>query len=326
MELRCRISAIKKLQTNALQDLLYLIFEEKDLLNSWKQIVFTFVEAQYSSPYKNNVINVRNYIILHGLSALTIKDMDTTFIVNFLSHNKSVWVINKEKLKWHLSLLQTDRNLDAHSNGNESELELFSFAIRALNNLKQLVDHLINDTKPTSPQRLEFARIYSNRISLLKEEIESDYSVYLEGKTLKHIITLIKKLLNPDLWHQALLLFIPRKKTLSNYKSYELFLKLSDEAGITYSWSALADLYFSDSFMRDYEKAATYLEKKRQFSTLDPIELLNLASIYQNHLCPNKDENDAQELLNLFASTPFGLKRTITTYISDDGYTFWRVL
>ena len=184
------ISSIKALQAHALQDYLGIILRENSIsLTDWRQQYASFVESQHEKNI-TNVAEIYKVISLNGIDTIDIKKLDTSAIINYIRFGKIAYKNKEEKKKteWYLSLLQDDRNIDAHVNGNETNRELYQFAVIELAHLTDFVDYVWNAKKSEAAgERYEYTKEYKNKISQTLSELDLYYrkEILEENKSIK---------------------------------------------------------------------------------------------------------------------------------------------
>lgn len=178
MGVREQTSSIKALQANALQDYLEIVLHENNLgLAEWRQQYASFVKDQRKEKI-SSVAEVYKKIALYGTDSIDIKQLDTSAIINYLRYGKLMYRTKEEKKEtgWYLCLLQEDRNIDAHVNGNESSREIYQFAVTTLAHLMSFVDYVWNDRKGEAiGVRYEYTKKYKTQITQTLSELDQCY-------------------------------------------------------------------------------------------------------------------------------------------------------
>lgn len=329
MRIRNRLPDFKKLQTHVLQDYLKIILEENNLSNDWKHHFELFVHNQYYNGYKNNVSHVYDQIILYGLDSYSITKMDTSLIINYLTYG-NLRIADWNKIKSLLSNLQSDRNIDAHTNSNETDSELFEYAVISLNNLKIFIEAVWRDRNADPNPRTQLAKIYLPQIQEMNAVFSSDlkesfYEEQIDEQIKRDIATILHSNNKSKTWSGIFgKNYRLSKSDLESHNIYLRFLLMASEAGISFSYEYLADYYYYGAKSpEDYQVAAHYLELAVEVDVPNPHHYLCLANIYHNKLGTNSPKYDVDVLLKKWKSTSFGSKRPVSLYKTDKGYEFF---
>lgn len=318
MELRQIIAKVKPLQTHVLQDYLKLQIQSLVNCNDWKVLLLQELNKNSEKlAYKEALKSIS----LKGIDDYSINDMDITLLTNLLKNG--ILKCTSYKCRCHLENLCEDRIIDAHSHGNESEMELFVWGTGALHNLKIFVESVYkNDVLPEN-EKIKYIKKYLKEINILLEEIKYHYDGNLEKvfmiNELNNSISIILNSKNQSDMYWKIREIIAAEK---NENKLEQFIFLSAERGIYLACTEVAYQYFSGYKKTiNYAKAAKYYEKV--YSSLSVHDKVNLASIYINQL---SSEDKREEGYQIIESIKQKLKKSkVYEYETKDGYTFYNI-
>lgn len=318
MELRQVTAKIKPLHTHVLQD--YLKLQIQSLVNckDWKVLL---IQELNKNTEKLSYKEALKMISLKGIDDYSINDMDITLLSNLLKNGN--FKCTSYKCRCHLENLCEDRIFDAHSHGNESDMELFVWGTGALHNLKIFVESVYKNDDLYENEKIEYIKKYLKEINILLEEIKYHYDGNLEKlfmiSELNNSISIILNSQNQsDMYWKVREIIIAEK----NENKLDQFIFLSAERGIYLACVEIAYQYFTGYKKPiNYEKAAKYYEKV--YSSLSVNDKLNLASIYINQL---SNEDKKEEGYQIIESLKQKLKNSkVYEYETKDGYTFYNI-
>ena len=177
MLLKHRCVDIKELQTQVLQSYLILElgkrYEEKEWRNSLEK--YLAVKAK-DSP--NIYAGTYQKMISLGIDNFNVTDMDCSILSVILSDKDSPL----NKCRYYLmdkdinTLIQPDRNIDAHKSGSESADDIFLWACGTLYDLKKFIKIVLDKRGDyTENEKKSFAQTNYDRIKKLQRSIVSDY-------------------------------------------------------------------------------------------------------------------------------------------------------
>ncbi|MBI9050397.1 MAG: sel1 repeat family protein [Anaerolineaceae bacterium] len=330
MKIRNRIADIKTLQAHILQDYFSMALSVNFIDDIWKSIFHDEVQKGAESQYRNNYVGAWNKMQLKGLNHYSIDDMDTTTIITILKGTKDgpFNYCKFSKINQYLDLLQDDRNIDAHTTGNEADSELLEWAYGSLHNISKFISAVVNakDCKVPDDERNSYARKYKAKIESLRLQFENDYKETLWAdeieQSINRDIERIKTSKNPhNTYVEITEQYIHKRDNEGNrdFILYNEFMQTAADAGIVWACSWIGDVYFEGLLTDvDYIKAAEYYEKG--FSQLVPQQKLRLASIYINDLCNSSHTKEEGMTIIKSCENP---RWKIITYTSKNGHVFY---
>lgn len=332
MKIRNRIADIKILQAHILQDYFRMALVASFIDDAWKPIFQCEVEKSVNSQYSRSYIGAWEKMQLKGLDDYSIADMDTTIITAILKgpFDGSFGCCKFKKINQYLEYLQEDRNIDAHTTGNETDSELLQWLYGSLHNISRFISAVSSAKESNVPgeERTAYARKYQTEIESLRLLFENDYKEAFEAEEIdKNINSDVERIKNSK---DPLKTYIEIERQYFNKRDnegklniplYNRFMHIAADAGIVCACSWLGDMYFDGIMVAvDYIKAAEYYEKG--FSKLTPPQKLNLANIYINGLCNSfHSKEDVMAIIKSCESHRW----KIVTYTSKDGYEFFSI-
>ncbi len=326
MIIRNRIVDIKVLQTHILQDYfkMELVFNFTD--DEWKTKLETTVKNGVNSDYPSRYVGTWEKIQIKGITDYSVDDMDTTIIIAILKGRGYFDCCTTKFINKTLDCLQDDRNIDAHTNGNETDSELLQWAFGSLHNLNKFISEVSKSSQVSDNEKRSFTKKYNDKIENLRRYFEEDYKETLLKlemvKSIKReIISISASEDSHGIFTDIVGIYL-NKKDSNGEIDYDLlyqFLHAADDAGIVWACSWLGDIYFEGLMTQiDYKKAGNYYEKG--FNELTPPQRLKLASIYNNKLgTSHHSKEDVKVILKSCESTSWQIK----AYTTQEGYEFY---
>lgn len=326
MNIRNRLNDLVDVQNHMLQDFLKIVQKENYGKDEWERKISSFVEQQEKNKYYDKVSEAKKIIFLEGIENFSIDKMDVSFISSFIIYG-DLNIRNKNKLKLYLDEINSDRNIAAHLNSNETDNELYGIAIDSIKSLKDFVDAIWDNKRYIGQKWIDYIKRYKREVQDIREKIENDYDEirkkeYVKQEMLRDI-AIIKKSNNP---RNELAEVLKRRgyEHPDNLNKLIDFCKLAFNCGIPYWADFLGYHYFYGlGTERDYELASKYYEVAIRENPKDPEAYLNLASIYHNELVNGHNKEDADKILNLLRKTGFEKRHEISTYLTNEGYEFY---
>ena len=331
MKIRNRIADIKTLQVHILQDYFSMALAANFIDHQWKPIFRNEVQKSVKNPqFSRSYIGAWEKMQLKGMDNYSIDDMDTTIITTILKAPKEglFGCCKFNKINQYLDHLQDDRNIDAHTTGNETDSELLQWAYGSLHNISRFICAVANakDCKVSDDVRNPYARKYQVEIDSLRLQFENDYKEAFVAEEIEQSIhrnvERIKTSKDPHTTYMEIERQYFNKQDNEgkhDFILYNRFMQTAADAGIVWACSWIGDVYFEGLKTDvDYIKAAEYYENG--FSQLVPQQKLRLASIYLNNLC--RSSHTKEEGLTILKSYE-SPRLEISTYTSKDGYEFY---
>lgn len=330
MKIRYRIVDIKILQTRILQDYFRMALAEDFADDEWKPLFYQEVQKGKESQYSGSYVGAWEKMQSKGLDDYLIDDMDSTIIIAILKGPKqsAFGCCKFDKINQYLDYLQEDRNIDAHSNSNESDSELLQFAYGSLHSISRflLAVSKAKWCKISEDKRNLYARKYLADVEHLRLQFESDFKEAFKVEeidlAINRDIERIKSNSDPFRTYVEI-----QGKYLNNRTAegkpdvllHRKFIYAAADAGIIWACPMIGDYHFEGLLTNvDYKKAADYYEKG--FEHLVPMQKLRLASLYLNNL--SGSPHSKEEAMIIIKSCE-SKRWEIFTYISEDGYTFY---
>jgi hypothetical protein len=330
MKIRNRITDIKALQVHILQDYFKMALAINFVDDAWKPKFYDEVQKGVKSQYSPSYIGAWNKMQLKGMDDYSIDDMDITIITAILK-NPIVGPFNSCKFKniyQYLNYIQDDRNIDAHTTGNETDSELLQWAYGSLHNISRFISNVANakNCKVSDDERNSYARKYQAEIESLRLQFENDYKESFGAEEIEQSINRnverIKTSKDPHITYMEIERQYFNKRDNEGNRDfflYNRFMQTAADAGIVWACSWIGDVYFEGLITDvDYIKAAEYYEKG--FSQLVPQQKLRLASIYLNNLCSSSHTKEEGIAILKSCESP---RWEIITYTSKDSYEFY---
>ncbi len=192
MKIRNRIAEIKTLQAHILQDYFRMALAANFYDDDWKSKFHDEVKECVKSHYSRSYEGAWNKMQLIGMDNYSIEDMDTTIITAILKGHKDSPFDNCrfDKINQFLDNLQADRNINAHTTGNETDSELLQWAYGSLHNISRFVSAVANanDCKVSDTDRNSYARKYQTEIRSLRLQFENDCTEVFQAEEIEHSI------------------------------------------------------------------------------------------------------------------------------------------
>lgn len=330
MKIRNRIADIKALQAHILQDYLIMALEVNFLDNTWKPIFRDEVQKSVKSQFRQSYVGAWDKMQLKGLDDYSIDDMDTTIITAILKGPQygAFGCCKFNKINQYLDYLQDDRNIEAHTTGNENDSELLQWAYGSLHNISRFISAVANakDCNISDNKRNSYAQKYQAEIESLRLQFECDYKGAFRAEEIDQCInrdiTRIKNSKDPYRTYVEIEGEYINKRNdegRPNILLHSRFIYAAADAGIIWACPLIGDCHFEGLLTEvDYIKAAEYYEKG--FSQLVPQQKLRLASIYLNNLCSSSNKKEEGMKILKSCEDP---RWEIITYISKEGYEFY---
>lgn len=296
MKIRNRIAEIKILQAHILQDYFRMALTANFVDDTWKSIFRDEVQKAVNActHYSPSYIGAWEKMQLKGMDHYSIDDMDTTIITAILKGPQygPFGYCKFKKINQYLDYLQEDRNIDAHTTGNETDSKLLQWAYGSLNDLSRFISAVAKakECKVSDDERNSYARKYQAEIESLRLQLENDYKEAFEAEEIEQSINRnierIKTSQDPFRTYveiQGQYINKRDNEGKSDLILYKKFMHTAADEGIVWACPLIGDEYFEGLLTNvDYIKAAEYYEKG--FSQLIPPQKLRLASIYLNNL------------------------------------------
>lgn len=330
MKIRNRIADIKILQAHILQDYFRMALEANFVDDTWKSGFRDEVQKGVNSQFSRSYIGAWEKMQLKGMDHYSIDDMDTTIITAILK-GPQYGPFGNCKFKnifQYLDYLKEDRNIDAHTTGNETDSELLQWAYGSLHNISRFISAVANakDCKVSDDERNSYTQKYQAEIESLRLQFENDYKEVFQAEEIEQSINRdierIKTSKDPfRIYLEIEGQYINKRDNegKSDLILYKKFMQTAADAGIVWASSLIGDVYFEGLMTDvDYIKAAEYYEKG--FSQLGPPQKLRLASIYLNGLCSSSHTKEEGMAIIKSCESP---RWEIITYTSKDGYEFY---
>ncbi len=330
MKLRNRIAEIKILQAHILQDYLKMALVTNFIDDTWKSIFHDVVQSAVNAQNNNSpsYVGAWKKIQLRGMDHYSVDDMDTTIIIAILKNPiKSPFDCFKfNKIDQYLDYLKEDRNIDAHTTGNETDSELLQWAYGSLQDISRFISAAAKYSKGSDDERNSYARKYEAEIKSLRLQFENDYKEAFRAEEIEQSINQdierIKTSKDPFRTYVEIEgQYINKRDTEGKIDLilHRKFIQTAADAGIVWACPLIGDLYFEGILIDvDYSKAAEYYEN--ELSQLVPEQKLRLASIYINDLCNSSHSKEEGMTIIKSCESP---QREIITYTSKDGYEFY---
>ena len=330
MKIRNRIAEIKILQAHILQAYFRMALAANFVDDTWKSIFRDEVQKGKESAYRQSYVGAWEKMQLIGMDRYSIGDMDTTIITAILKGPKYGPFGNCKfnKINQNLDYLQDDRNIDAHTTGNETDFELLQFAYGSLHNLSGFISAVAKakESKVSDDERNSYARKYLAEIESLRLQFDNDskeaFRVEDIEQSINRDIERIKTSKDPFRTYveiEGQYINERDNEGKSDLILHKKFMKTAADAGIVWACPLIGDLYFEGILIDvDYSKAAEYYENG--LSQLVPEQKLRLASIYLNDLCNSSQTKEEGMAIIKSCESP---RWEIITYTSKDGYEFY---
>jgi len=335
MEIRNRIAEIKKLQAHILQDYFKMALTANFLDDdTWKSKFHDVVQcnANAHDQCSPSYVGAWEKMQLIGMDHYSVNDMDTTIITAILKgpHYGPFGNCKFNKINQYLDYLQDDRNIDAHTTGNETESELFQFAYGSLHNLSGFISAVAKakDSNVSHDERITYARKYLAEIVSLRLQFDNDSKEAFRVEDIEQSINCDIERIKTS--KDPFRTYIEIEGQYINGRDNEVksklilhreFLQTAADAGIVWACPLIGDVYFEGLLTNvDYIRASEYYEKG--FTQLVLPQKLRLASIYLNDLCNSSHTKEEGMKIIKSCESP---QREITTYTSKDGYEFYSV-
>lgn len=109
--------------------------------DTWKPIFRDEVQKTMNSQYSLSYVGAWDKMHLNGMDDYSIDVIDTTIITAILKGPKDgpFGYCKFNKINQYLDYLQDNRNIDAHTSGNETDSELLKWAYGSLSDLSPLL-------------------------------------------------------------------------------------------------------------------------------------------------------------------------------------------
>ena len=318
MKLKYRIIDIKTLQAKILQSYFSIEISKHYSDDSWKQDLRKCLTLGVENK-PNLYVNAYKNMTKAGIDNYGIEDMDCSILSTILKEKNSIF----EKCKYPFidkdidHFIQTDRNIDAHANGNETTDDLFIWACGSLHNIEKFIDkvqnHYIKHNEKnngfyTETDIEKFAKVNSDRITAFQRLIVSDYQEEIKQQLIFE--NAMEKLSKGNL----VLNFLDTTSKFNREEDFYYTLRFElfcAERGLAYACFIIGEYCFSGFFSnlknlpedlktvlkQDYYLAAKYyqkgfsiLAKGDQLETKNTVTIDN-AKIHLISLCLNKISN-----------------------------------
>ena len=120
----------------------------------------------------------------------SVDDMDTTIIIAILKNpNYGPFSCCKfNKIDQYLDYLKEDRNIDAHTTGNETDSELLQWAYGSLHDISRFISAAAKYCKVSDDKRNSYARKYAAEIKSLRLQFENDHKEAFQAEEIEQSI------------------------------------------------------------------------------------------------------------------------------------------
>jgi hypothetical protein len=139
MTIKNKIYEIKILQNQMLQDYFRMEIEGNFTEKEWREELLAVLDDDRRYRHSASLTGARRKIAEVGIANYTIGDMDSQLILTLFRGQNGFSDCCSCRLKWYLNDIIEDRNFEAHLNGNETDGEIFCWAIASIENLKKFV-------------------------------------------------------------------------------------------------------------------------------------------------------------------------------------------
>jgi len=190
MPLRERIADILTLQTHILQGYFSMAVTANFSGDSWKPLFLDEVQKGVTSNFSHNYRGASEELDFIGLENYTVCHMDTTIITTILQHpiNGFFRCCTSNWINQRLDQIRGDRNILAHTAGNESDSELVQLAYGSLHNLRIFITAVATSRgcNISDDIRTDYVQTYQAKIKDLRLKIGNDSTEALRKKEIDH--------------------------------------------------------------------------------------------------------------------------------------------
>ena len=229
MDIRNRMVDVDSLRRHACQDLLKLLLQSKP---GWQEKLW---------EEKDDYPDICNKVWNYGVDSLSVDEMDETAIYDILSKyynsrdkQRSIASVNKPTFK-ALRQLKDERNISAHSHGNEKADELYTRALVSLYDIKGFVKTVAKFEQGIKEwDRLDFSTKYTHEADKLMDLIDDERITFVQQrKAIMRDIQRFKESGDPEnTWIEILQFYMNRWKIGHDPEQYFMFMRLASDAGI----------------------------------------------------------------------------------------------
>lgn len=286
MNARNRMADVKKLRTNACQELLSLI-----IVDGWQEKLY-----QIALKAKNNKDHADSYAAAlskmddYGVSKYSISDMDVTIIATCLLYKQDMITITLHPgTRSAFYKIKDDKNLNSHSGDNEDQEELYLQELYFLNDLAEFVRNFddYERSKIGKDDSLTIRQKYLSKIDEFKATLDNERIelIHRQKKRAEDIQRIKESKDQRQIWFEYFELYVCEMRNKKDSTEFEAFVYEAAEAGITYAYPSAVDNYV---IRGDYDKAEQYLRylyENRQEHNTTPEHLMLLADIYIHGKC-----------------------------------------
>lgn len=324
MDIRHRSVDIKTLQVKILQSFLELAIQAEYSNDSWKHDLYCAIESGAHSKAKASFIETYDLILQIGETNYSIADLDASVIFAILSYSNNKNAILKlhipNEIRNKLDCLRIDRNSISHTNGCESEEDIFHWALATLENMRKFISTVWKqDNLNSEASRIEFERLFSSQINKLEKALEMDYDEY---KQFLYDLDSYDVCLD-DLFRSVQLMKSIEDRLEKDSRFEEPFISAAKQkvkiSKSCYWGSKLGEYFFNKG---DYPNAVYYYEIVAftpRLGLLKKNDYANLASMYINGIGNKLSPKEGRELLKKKKPS----NASIEEYQCGD-YTFYR--
>jgi hypothetical protein len=173
-----KIYEIKILQNQMLQDYFRMEIEGNFTEKEWREELIAVLEDDRRYRHSASLTGVRRKIAEVGIANYTIDDMDSQLILTLFRGQNAFSDCCSCRLKWYLNDIIEDRNFEAHLSGNETEDEIFCWAITSIENLKKFVggcSEWNTNSQVPKAERDAFCKKAYTALKEMSDQILADY-------------------------------------------------------------------------------------------------------------------------------------------------------
>ncbi|MGN0193788.1 MAG: hypothetical protein ACI39G_01560 [Pseudoramibacter sp.] len=173
-----KIYEIKILQNRILQDYFRMEIEGNFTEKEWREELLAVFEDDQRYRHSVSLAGAKRKVAEVGIANYTIGDMDSQLILNLLRGQNAFNDCCSCRLKWYLNDIIEDRNFEAHLNGNETDGEIFCWAIASIENLKKFVgacSEWNSNSRVPKEDRDAFCQKAYRALKEMSDQILSDY-------------------------------------------------------------------------------------------------------------------------------------------------------
>lgn len=285
--------------------------------------------------------------------------MDCSVLVAILNDYHGEFSICRYKnMDKTLSYLQSDRNINAHINGNESVDELFLWACGALYNISRVIDDVLNNRSSYSiDEKSSFAHINQKRIQTLQRAIVGDYQEEIKPLIIfENDVDRIRKSWEPD--NEFISSRIHYEELFGRNEYFYQFIRMCADEEIFLACFEMADLYFFGNGIgerlsitdenikapigapvKDYKQAIYYYEigyiRAKKWNNVEELmkrkgikfrkRMIRYISLWHNGFHTNLSDEEIKNLLRIITDD-IERKGFKIVEIKENNYTFFEII